>query len=649
MRFFERPFVFLAALFMLGIVIGDFFAWNWWFSVPIIGLFAWSIFAKVTKKLNSPIFITLFILGFVTCGILSIQTSRNTYTVRQYEDSTATMIVQITELDGVRKQWKRAICEVQAIVDENKLRPHSETILCYINAAGLEVNDRLIIRSPVGKIENRNNPGEFDAQHYWNNKGIYSTTFVGYSDFKLIDKLPTPFYDQWRMKVKNLFLNVFESHLDGDELAIASALVLGDKSLLSQDVRKSFSAAGAMHVLAVSGLHIGIILEMLLFLFGRIPKLFSKNRAIIVSLVILWCYAMIIGFPPSVVRATLMFSVLSIGRMNSEQSDSLNILFFSAFLMLLFDPILLYDIGFQLSYLAMFGIFTIYKPIAVLFYIRNKWLRKLWEGTAIGIAAQLVTFPLTLYYFHQFPNYFLLTNIGMMVFAGIVLGLGIILLSLNWIGLFGKIIALVFGFSLAAMLVFVQSIEGMPGSLAEGFVFEPWLILACYLILLTLLFFRKNRKIVTISTISGIFLLIFIQFDRYSRITKSEIVIFNASQLVIAVKDQSATTFFFKAVPSKIEKVKFLGDAYLKTNASHGRFVELQKGITHFNFANKHISFEESWNGVLVTMKPSNKQFYIRTSQQAPYLEKMTNLSMNYLSTTTDAIALKEGAYIIAL
>ena len=307
-----------------------------------------------------------------------------------------------------------------------------------------------------------NNPGEFDTKAYWNNKGIYATVFVTDGDYKVIDKAPAPFYEKWRTAVKELFNDIFSSHLNGDELAIASALVLGDKSLLSQDLRQSFGAAGAMHVLAVSGLHVGIILELLLFVFGRIPKVFSKKRALILALLILWTYAMIIGFPPSVVRATLMFTLLSIGRLASEESDSLNILCFSAFAMLIFEPLLIYDIGFQLSYLAMLGILTIQKPISTLFFIPNKWLKKLWDGTSVGIAAQLFTFPLTLYYFHQFPNYFLLTNIGMMIFAGIVLSLGIILLSTNWIGFIGKFIAIGFGFSIAAMLFFVQWIEGLP-------------------------------------------------------------------------------------------------------------------------------------------------------------------------------------------
>lgn len=437
--------------------------------------------------------------------------------------------------------------------------------------------------------------------------------------------------------------------MNGNELAIASALVLGDKSLLSQDLRQSFGAAGAMHVLAVSGLHVGIILELLLFLFGRVPKIFTKKRALILALLVLWTYAMIIGFPPSVVRATLMFTLLSIGRLSSQQSDSLNILFFSAFAMLVFEPLLIFDIGFQLSYLAMLGILTIQKPLASLIYIQNKWLRKIWDGTTVGVAAQIFTFPLTLYYFHQFPNYFLLTNIGMMIFAGIVLSLGIILLSINWIGLAGKIIAIGFGFSIAGMLFFVQWIERLPGALADGFVLSPLVVIACYVVLLSVLIFRKHRLIPKIGAVLGVFLLVFIQFQRHSRMSKKEIVLFNSSQLIIAVKEEATTTFFYVCSPTKIDKVKFLGKAYLKANSTNGKFIRLRKGITTFNFSGKKMTFDMSKLGALVTRFPDNKQFYVRTTSRAPYLEDMDNFTMNYLPVTTDAIGLADGAVSMPL
>lgn len=649
MRFFERPFAYIAPLFIIGLLVNDIIDWKYWVSFPLALILIWALVRLMLKKSNQSVFYTIGITGFIFCGVLTMRMERTSYSINTSGEGIHSFVGEITEVDNSKRLWTRCIFTITGIVEEDRIRPHHEKLLCYVNIPNLELHDKLFIRKKIWPIKNHNNPGEFNTKSYWNNKNIYASVFITEGDYKVINKVPTPLFERWRNSAKALFDDIFSSHLSGNELAIASALVLGDKSLLDQDLRQSFGAAGAMHVLAVSGLHVGIILELLLFLFGRIPKLFTKRRALILSLLILWAYALIIGFPPSVVRATLMFTLLSVGRMYSQQSDSINTLCFSAFVILLFEPLLIYDIGFQLSYLAMLGILTAQRPISELIYVQNKWLRKLWEGTSVGIAAQLFTVPLTLYYFHQFPNYFLLTNIGMMVLAGLVLSLGLILLSVNWIGLLGKIVAIGFGFSIAVMLFFVQWIEGLPGALADGFVLNPLIVTVAYFILLLWLLFRKFRHVTTAAISLGIILLIYIQFDRYSRMSKKEIMLFNSSQLIIAVKDETTTTFFYSAVPARSDKVKFLGKAYLKANSTKGKFVPLKRGITTFESKSLKLTFDMSNLGVLVTRHPDSMQFYVRTTISAPYLEDMKNFTMNYLPITSDAIGLADGAYSMPL
>jgi len=649
MRFFERPFLYIALIFAAGLLIGDLFEWSFWVSIPPMLLLIWTIIQIRRKNSVNAVFYVAAIAGFLYAGIMTMRSERTVYSISSKGDYIHSVIGEITEIDNSQKFWTRCILTIRGVVEENRIRAHDEEVLAYVSSSDLQLHDKLFLRKKIYHIENDNNPGEFNTKSYWNNKGIYASVFISNGDYKVINQAPTPFLERWRTQIKWIFEDIFASHLNGDELAIASALVLGDKSLLSTDLRESFGAAGAMHVLAVSGLHVGIILELLLFLFGRMPRIFTKKRATILSLIILWGYALIIGFPPSVVRATLMFSFLAISRLSSDQSDSLNTLFLSALVMLIFKPLLIYDIGFQLSYLAMIGILTIQKPIASIFHIRNKWLRKIWEGTTVGIAAQLFTFPLTLYYFNQFPNYFLLTNIGMMVFAGIVLSLGLILLSINWIGVLGKFVAIAFGFSIAAMLFFVRWIEGLPWSLANAFVLEPWMVIAAYILLVALLIYRKHKVIPKYIIGLGVVLLFVIQYDRYDRMSKQEITLFNSSYAIIALKDGPRTTFFYSCPPARIDNVKYICKAYLKTNGTKGKFKHLKKGITTFKFRNKRITFDMSDLGILVTRFPDKKQFYIRTTMQAPYLENMKNFTMNYLPVTSEAIGLKEGAYSMPL
>ncbi|MFK7787300.1 MAG: ComEC/Rec2 family competence protein [Crocinitomicaceae bacterium] len=649
MRFFERPFLYITSLFALGLLLGDFFEWSVWTTLPLFLFMIWSMVRIARKKSTTPLFYVFTIGGFIYAGLLSIRTERTTNSISESGDFVHSVIGQVTEIDNSKKLWTRCVFTIQGVVEEDGIRAHNEELLCYVNSPNLELYDKLFIRKKIYGIENDNNPGEFNTKSYWNNKGIYASIFLSIGDYKVINKMPTPLFEQWRSTAKKLFEDIFSSHLKGDELAIASALVLGDKSLLTTDLRESFGAAGAMHVLAVSGLHIGIILEILLFLFGRMPKIFTKKRALILSLLILWTYAAIIGFPPSVVRAALMFSFLSVSRLTSDRSDSLNTLFLSALVMLLYDPLLIYDIGFQLSYLAMIGILTLQKPIASIMYVRNKWLRKIWEGTTVGIAAQLFTFPLTLYYFNQFPNYFLLTNIGMMIFAGVVLSLGLILISMNWITVLGKFIAVAFGFSIAAMLFFVRWVEGLPYALANAFVLEFWMVITAYVLLALLLIYRKHQTVSKILIGLGVVLLVLIQYDRYERMSKQEITLFNSSYAIIALQDGPQTTFFYSCPPARIDKVKYICKGYLKANGTKGKFRRLRKGITTFKFNNNRMTFDMSELGILVTRFPDKKQFYIRTTLRAPYLENMKNFTMNYLPVASDAIGLKDGAYSMPL
>lgn len=651
MRFFERPFVFLVPLYLIGILLGDAVLWRNWFVLPALALFGITlVLFYVKNKTISWLFHLTVVVGFVLCGMVGIHTARSIGNPQENRQAgTQTLLLKIMEIDGNQKEWRRALCVRTHVVGKTELTPTNEKVLVYINDARVESHDLLLVRTEILPIENRNNPGEFDAKTYWNNKGMYSTAFVGEGDFKLIEKLPISFYDRWRNTAKSVLNNAFSKYLDGDELAIAAALVLGDKSMLSTDVRNGFSAAGAMHVLAVSGLHIGIILQILMLFFGRIPRFFTLKRALLVSLLIIWAYSMVIGLPPSVVRATLMFTMLSIGKLTSQESDSLNVLFFSAFIILLVDPLIIYDIGFQLSYLAMLGIFTVYQPISSFFSVKNKWLKKIWDGTAIGIAAQLFTFPLTLYYFHQFPNYFLIANIGMMFFAGIVLSLGILLLSVSWFGILGKLVAIVFGFSLAAMLIFVQWFEILPGALAEGFVLSPWTIISCYVLILSLILFYKKRFVLQTTISLGILLLCFIQYSRYERMVSRELVVFNNNQVLIAYKNERSTTFFYKAPESKLDKLKFIGDSYLKQGSSIGKYVALSEGTTTFRTGSNTLTLHQTKDGIHVTELPSAKTFFIQTSHTSPTEFTTNHLTMPYLPPQSSIRSLNHSAFSLSL
>jgi len=387
----------------------------------------------------------------------------------------------IVEIENGLTEWNATSCIGKALIyaDTNQLK-------------SLSAGQFIFFPNTFETIENKHNPGEFNSTLYWNNLQIYQIAFLkGYE----IQRINKPAESIGFFKTLQLhFSKELQKVLSGDELAIGKAILLGEKSDLSTDIKNAFSGSGAMHLLSVSGLHIGIFVWILQQLILLLYPSINRRLETILLLLILWMFAGISGFSPSVNRAAVMFSFLLIARLSGKKHDPIRILLISAFVLLLYNPNYIFDIGFQLSYAAMIGIFAFYQPIAGLIKVKNYVLRKCWETSAIGIAAQITTLPLTLYYFHQFPNYFLLTNIGLMVFSGVVLGLGVAFLSTSTIPFVSWGIGIVLSFSILFLLQFIQLIYELPYSVTRGIPFDFWEIPLSIFLLLTLIYFWKKQK-----------------------------------------------------------------------------------------------------------------------------------------------------------
>ena len=196
-----------------------------------------------------------------------------------------------------------------------------------------------------------------------------------------------------------------------EAIAVASTLILGYKADLSNDVLQAYSKTGTIHVLSVSGAHVAILLILLSFGFSFLDR-FKYGRLIkaILIILIIWYYSLLTGFSPAVCRAAVMISMVIIGKTYSRHISILNILAISAFFLLLYDPLFITDVGFQLSYLTVLGLIVLQPIVYKWVHLENKWADKLWALCSVSIAAQVITFPLSIYYFHQFPVYFLISN-----------------------------------------------------------------------------------------------------------------------------------------------------------------------------------------------------------------------------------------------
>ena len=306
--------------------------------------------------------------------------------------------------------------EIVAIKDSNEWHhPKGKMILYFekdsASVSSLSYGDYFYVYGKPNRVKAPSNPGEFDYKRFLERKGIYHQLYLASDRWIEIDKQKeNPIY-RFALNCRAYLLDILqEKGLKGAEYAVASAILLGYSDKIDAKLLQEYSGAGAMHILCVSGLHVGIVyvvFSMLLFFLGKTDR--SRFLKSMLLILLIWSYAVLTGLSPSVMRASAMFSLVAIGQNMRRDTNIFNTLSASAFILMLIDPLIILNLGFQLSYSAVLGIVLLQPPIYRIFTIKSKILDKIWTIIAVSIAAQIGTLPITLYYFHQFPNYFFLS------------------------------------------------------------------------------------------------------------------------------------------------------------------------------------------------------------------------------------------------
>lgn len=331
----------------------------------------------------------------------------------------------------------RNLVEVQTVFTGDAWKEASGNIYLYVpksDSIQLQYGESILVYGKPSLLNPPQNPGEFDYKRFLTFQNIYHTQFVTKDKIEIVGNnggnnlLGHAFaIRKWAtIKLSQAIKNPREQN-------IALALILGVKDGLNDDIKNAYSASGAMHVLAVSGLHVGIIYLILLFVLKRLQNN-SVGRWILfaISIFVLWTYAAVTGFSPSVLRAVTMFTAIALSKAMNRHTNIYNTLAGSALVLLVYDPYLIMSVGFQLSYLAVLGIVYL-QPIIYAQFVSTNWLiDKIWSITAVSIAAQLATFSLGLLYFHQFPTFFFLSNLVVIPGAFGILILGLLVLAISW-------------------------------------------------------------------------------------------------------------------------------------------------------------------------------------------------------------------------
>lgn len=435
-----------------------------------------------------PAFLGYFLLFSAGYFLSEIQLDRKAELVDERLDSSLFYLARVSKHDVEKPNSFENQLEVIALSDSLGWKESRGKVLVYHKSKTPLIPGQVILveKSPE-KIPPPIFPNEFDYSGFLARKDIHFRQFIG-EKFLVVDSSEVTSVSYWLVNFRKTLVEIIEAKVPNRESQqIAAALLLGQKENLDKDIKNAYAETGTMHILAVSGLHVGIIYAILLFPLKGI-KLKSNQRKIYLTAVILliWTYAVLTGFSPSVVRAATMFSLFTAGQMRKRKPSSFNILAFSALVMISMDPGVIYEVGFQLSYIAVAGILLIQPLVAGFWLPSNRFLEYIWQLTAVSIAAQLATFPLSVYYFHIFPTYFLLANLIIIPLSFLVMSVGIPFLALSWIPLVGDGLGWIVSWIIWLQNWITLAIQLFPGGNLERLtisisgMFLVWASLVCW-------------------------------------------------------------------------------------------------------------------------------------------------------------------------
>lgn len=359
--------------------------------------------------------------------------------------------------------------------------------------------DSFLFTKQPEELKDPLNPEQFDFRKWLSTRQIYHQLALKNDEFVLTRKHQAFALVEWSIALRNQWIRVFkENGVEGQEFAVLSALILGYDDEISSETMQAYAASGALHILSVSGMHLGIIYGALQTLLAFLSK-HKRSRLFKAILIILflWFYALLTGLSPSVLRSAMMLTFIVIGQTLARSTNTYNTLGASMLaLFILFSPQLILQAGFQLSYLAVAGILFLYKEIEAKLYFKSWFGKQVWGILSVSLAAQMATFPLSLYYFHQFPNYFLPSNLVVIPISTAVIFGGIILLLLSsWAWLALKV-AWITGKLVLALNTAVSVVEQLPYSMLSGIYvsFAELLIWYFAVVFFAIYFTTANKK-----------------------------------------------------------------------------------------------------------------------------------------------------------
>jgi len=359
----------------------------------------------------------------------------------------------------------------------------------------LQVDDELLIYAKPESIRSPLNPHQFDYKSHLEKQGIQHQIRTDHGSIVKKEKASNTLFGIASNFREHIISKLEKKNFGSEEMGVIQALLLGKRDDISETTYNNYKNAGAVHILAVSGLHVGIILFLLEFFLSpleRLPK--GKTIKLILVVLLLWSYAFVAGLSPSIVRAVTMFSFVAYAFYLNRPTNSFNIIALSMLFILLVKPLFLFQVGFQMSYAAVFAIVWIYPKLQKLWFPENIIIRKTWQLLSVSVAAQLGVLPISLFYFHQFPALFFISNLLVIPFLGLILGFGILVIVLALIDFLPQFMADGFNWVIKLMNSVIGWVAQQEGFIIKNIPFDSVQLLLGYLIIIVLVVFLSKPK-----------------------------------------------------------------------------------------------------------------------------------------------------------
>ena len=526
----EISFTILFSIFSVVFVV---FLWSFWRAKE---LFLQDVFFGIATLL------LFFLTGIITTQLHLPKNQPNHYINLLSSETdikpTPFLMVSISEELKPDLYNRKFIAEVEQLENNST---HGKLLLLMgkdSSQTKIAVDDRMLISAPLQTLPAPLNPHQFNYRTFMQNRSVLNQVQLKAENFEILDSGKNSIKGWAASSRAEIVKNLKENNFRQEELGIIQALLLGQRQDISEEIYNNYAAAGVIHILAVSGLHVGIILWLLHRLLSPLERK-KKGRVLktFILIVLLWLFALLAGLSPSVVRAVTMFSFVAVGLQIKRRTSVMNTLFMSMMVLLLVRPQFIFEVGFQLSYLAVFSIVLLQPMLYKLLEPKNQLIKYFWGLLTVTIAAQAGVLPLSLFYFHQFPGLFFISNLVILPFMGLILALGIVVMILALLNLLPVFLTEFYSFLISSLNNFVELMVKKEEFLFQDIPFSGPQTIGFYFILAALYLLLKritSQRILLV--LSAVLILQIIVYKEIYQSSPEEVVVFHKSRNTIIGK-----------------------------------------------------------------------------------------------------------------